>query len=161
MVFPLTIYFNMSEEKESLEKESLPALNVNLPNNIDQEEVLSNLIPDEQLLADYDEIWKDINRDKQDIDEALANFANMVFNEGDASSASKEAFVNLHKLRADQTDKKLKLADLKTRIKLRERDTFPKHLSVHQTNNINRLQKRDLLEDIQKSKKEAKRIDKK
>jgi len=54
----------------------------------------------------------------------------------DASSASKEAIVNLLKIKTDTADKMAKIADLMTRIKLKERDTFPRYLAAQQNNKV-------------------------
>jgi hypothetical protein len=60
----------------------------------------------------------------------------MVMNDGDASSASKEAIVNLLKSKSDISDKMSKIADLKTRIKLKDKDTFPRYLAAQQNNKV-------------------------
>jgi len=74
----------------------------------------SNLISDDALLG---------------VDELLGKFCDMVINDGDASNASKEALVNLVKLKTDTADKMTKIADLMTRIKLKERDTYKPYLN--------------------------------
>ena len=77
----------------------------------------------------------------------------MVFNEGDSTTSSKEAVVNLIKLRSEQSDKMTKVADLMTRIKLKERDTFPRYMAASQNNTINiGGDRRALLEAITKAK---------
>jgi hypothetical protein len=52
------------------------------------------------------------------------------------------------------------VADLMTRVKLKERDTFPKYLAAHQNNTINIGEnngtKRDLLKQIERAKKKTK-----
>ncbi len=94
------------------------------------------IVGDQQILGLYDEILKDCRADSASVDEALANFINMVMNDGDASSASKEAIVNLLKIKSDIADKKAKVADLMTRIKLKERDTYPRYLAAQQNNKV-------------------------
>jgi hypothetical protein len=75
----------------------------------------------------------------------------MVMNDGDASSASKEAIVNLLKIKSDISDKKAKIADLETRIKLKEKDTFPRYLAAHQQNNVViEGSKREMIKSINK-----------
>lgn len=94
------------------------------------------IVSDEKILGLYDEILKDCNKNEQSVDEVLLNFIDMVVNGGDASSASKEAVVNLLKIKSDIADKKAKVAELMTRIKLKERDTFPRYLAAQQNNKV-------------------------
>jgi hypothetical protein len=99
----------------------------------------------------YDEILDDCRNDAKGVDEILANFINMVMNDGDASSASKEAIVNLWKIKSDISDKKAKVADLKTRIKLKEKDTYPRYLAAQQNNKITiEGSKREMIKTINK-----------
>jgi hypothetical protein len=82
----------------------------------------------------------------------------MVLNDGDASSATKEAMVNVLKSKADITDKMAKIADLMTRIKLKDKDTFPRYLAAHQHNNVtieSNNTKRDILKALQAAKKKG------
>jgi len=78
-------------------------------------------------------------------------------NDGDATSSTKEALVNLIKIKSDMSDKMSKVADLMTRIKLKERDTFPKYLAAQQNNTINignngNNSRRSLIEALNKAK---------
>lgn len=114
------------------------------------------IVSDEVILGVFDEILNDIRDDRKLIDEHLGNVANMVFNEGDATSSTKEAFVNLVKLKSDQSDKKAKIAELMTRIKLKEKDTFPRYMAAHQHNNVtieSNNSKRDILKALQATQK--------
>lgn len=109
------------------------------------------IVADEQILGLYDEILADCRKDSTSVDEALANFLDMVMNEGDASSASKEAIVNLLKIKSDIADKKAKVADLMTRIKLKERDTYPRYLAAQQNNKVViEGSKREMIKSINK-----------
>jgi hypothetical protein len=113
------------------------------------------IVADEAILSLYDEIINNCRKDRESIDDLLKNFIDMVLNDGDASSASKEAMVNLIKIKSDTADKMAKVADLMTRMKLKERDTFPRYLAAHQHNNVtikNDNTKRDLLKAIQMAK---------
>jgi hypothetical protein len=75
----------------------------------------------------------------------------MVMNDGESSSASKEAIVNLLKIKSETNDKMAKVADLMTRIKLKEKDTFPRYLAAQQQNHITiESGKRDVLKSINK-----------
>lgn len=109
------------------------------------------IIKDEELTGLYDEILQNCRDDRQKVDEVLANFLDMVMNDGDASSASKEAIVNLIKIRSDTADKMTKIADLKTRIKLKDKDTFPRYLAAQQNNKVViEGDKRSLIKSISK-----------
>jgi len=94
------------------------------------------IVSDDDLLGLYKEILDNCRQDRAAIDEILVNFIDMVINEGDASSASKEAVVNLIKTKTDVNDKMAKIADLETRMKLKEKDTFPRYLAAQQNNKV-------------------------
>lgn len=88
------------------------------------------IVEDGVLLGLYDEIIVNCRVDREKVDEIQNKFEDMVINDGDASSASKEALVNLMKIKTDINDKMAKVADLMTRVKLRDRDTFKPYLAV-------------------------------
>lgn len=135
--------------------ELLPSMNVNLANKPDDAEPA--LIGDEMLLGIYGEILDNLRADRSEIDEFLQSIADMVINGGDATSASKEALVQLVKTKTETADKMAKIADLMTRVKLKEKDTFPRYLAASQNNTINigdSGQKRALLEAINKVKRD-------
>ncbi len=113
----------------------IPRMNVNVPANVDPKDEPKNLIADEQLLGVYDEVLTNIRKDREEIDELLAKFVDMALNDGDATTSTKEAVVNLIKIKTDTSDKMSKIADLMTRVKMR--DPFPKYLAAHQNNTIN------------------------
>ena len=102
------IYFIMSE-KEVLEPK--------LVNQTENNE-MSEIVTDGDLVDMYDDIVNMVRKDREEVSEVLGNFVNMVMNEGDGSSASKEAIVALLKMKMDGADKLSKVADLKTRVKL-------------------------------------------
>jgi hypothetical protein len=75
----------------------------------------------------------------------------MATNDGDSSSATKEAVVGLMKIKTDMSDKMSKVADLMTRIKLKDKDTFPRYLAQQQNNKVViEGSHRDLLKSINK-----------
>lgn len=133
----------------------VPQLNIAMPDSQSTSDI-SNIVKDEELVGMYKDIIEYIKDDRKEIDTYIDNFANMVMNDGDATSSSKEALVNLIKIKSDMTDKMSKVADLMTRIKLKERDTFPKYLAAQQTNNINigssGTSRRTLIEALNKAK---------
>lgn len=139
------------EDFSDLDVENLlPTMTVS--RDLVEQEEKECIIGDEQILGLYDEILQNCRDDRSSADEVLANFLDMVMNEGDASSASKEAIVNLMKIKSDISDKMAKIADLETRIKLKERDTYPRYLAAQQQNNvvIQGSSKREMLKTINK-----------
>ena len=94
------------------------------------------IVKDEEVLDLYEEILQNCRKDRENVSEVLTNFLDMVMNDGDASSASKEAIVNLLKINSDVNDKMAKIADLRTRIKLKEKDTYPRYLAAQQNNKV-------------------------
>lgn len=129
----------------------LPNMNVNSP-VVEQKEPC--IVGDETLLGIYDEILDNCRKDRQHIDDVLANFMEMVFNDGDSTKESKEALVNLLKCKSDVADKMAKVADLMTRIKLKDRDTFPRYLAATQHNTVNiESNKREILKSLKAAKK--------
>lgn len=109
------------------------------------------IVKDDTIVGLYDEILNNAREDRSKADEIMSTFLDMVINDGDATSASKEAIVNLMKIKADQADKMTKIADLMTRIKLKDKDTFPRYLAAQQNNKVViEGSKRDLLKSISK-----------
>ena len=143
----------MPDSDKNIESQELmPKMEVSLvPQDPEKEECI---VDDEQLVGLYKEILANIRDDRDSVDEVLVNFIDMVMNEGDSTSASKEAIVNLIKVKSDASDKMAKVADLMTRIKLKDRDTFPRYLAAQQNNKItieNSSNKRDFLKLIQQA----------
>ena len=101
-----------------------------------------------------------LRSDREQVSELVDTFSNMVFNDGDSSTASKEALVNLLKTKLDASDKMTRIADLMTRIKLKQPDTYQpwmgkgkeksgNTINIYDSSGINR---RSLMERIQKEK---------
>ena len=125
----------------------VPSMSVNDVLPEPEEQIVQN----EDLLGLYQEILENCRKDRENADDILVNFVDMVMNEGDASSASKEAIVNLLKIKSDTADKMSKVADLMTRIKLKERDTFPRYLAAQQNNKVViEGSKREMIKSINK-----------
>lgn len=146
------------EKEFSQIQDLLPKMNIAAP--VPQQEQVPAIIEAEELKAMYDDIISDLKGDKEEIQGIQDKFEDMVMNDGDASSSSKEALVNLIKIKSDITDKMIKIADLKTRIVMKEKNTFPPYLA-NQTNNtyINNApqqNRRALLEAYEKNKKDNK-----
>lgn len=93
------------------------------------------LISDEELKGVYDEVLGNLRKDREELDNLVCNFKDMVLNEGDATTSSKEALVNLLKIKIDTADKMSKIADLMTRA--RGVNTMPRWMAAQQNNTIN------------------------
>jgi len=106
------------------------------------------VVTDEQLLELYGEILEDLRSDRKEVEAILANFVEMVMNEGDSTSSSKEALVNLAKLKSDIAIGKGKIADLMTSLKLKEKQASK--INATQNNNITITDRRNLIETINK-----------
>jgi hypothetical protein len=138
-------YTKFMSEEQAL---PVPQLNVTTAQPID---VQASIITDNDLQNIYHEIMDDLRSDRKEIDILLNNFVEMVMNEGDSSSASKEAVVNLVKVKSDIADKKAKIADLMTTLRLKEKSISK--INANQTNHITITDRRSILETLSKAKK--------
>lgn len=122
-----------SDNMDNLD-ELTPKMNVSIPAPIDA----TQLIPDDQYLCTLREIMDGIREDRKQVSDYIDNFAEMVINGGDATTSSKEAFVNLVKVKTDLQDKMLKAAELMTRLKMKNTYAYSgPHLNALQQNNYN------------------------
>lgn len=138
-------------ESNKKEETQIPSVNLNI--NLPQETGKSEIVEAEQIVGLCNEVLDDIRSDSSEIHEAYGNFAEMVFNSGDATAASKEALVNLLKLKSDIADKKTRVMEMMLRAYLK--DGRP-NLTANQHNEI-RIEdnsKRDLLQNLEKKSKE-------
>lgn len=146
----------MSKEETESEENLIP---VNKPEKKDELSIIS----DDNLLGIYDEIMTNLRSDRDQVSDLVNTFSNMVINDGDSSTSSKEALVNLIKTKIDATDKMSRIADLMTRIKLKQPDTFQpwmnknkesgNTINIYDASGVNR---KSLMEKIQKEKKNEK-----
>jgi hypothetical protein len=130
------------------DKSQVPTLNVNV--GMPKEAPKSGeLIKKEDITGYFAEVFSDMRADRVELDEVIQNFTDMVFNpaSGEASAATKETLANLLKTKSDMADKKIKAIDLMLRAYLKEKDTFPKYLAVHQHNEYS--EKRRILKNIE------------
>lgn len=146
------------EEEDELDIESLmPTMNVSVPETMRK----PDLISDDQLTDIYDEILGMLRKEHEQVTDYIDNFAEMVINQGDSTTSSKEALVNLVKIRTDIPDKMVKIADLMTRLKMKDPNTYKPYLTANQTNNVvigdTTGERRALLEHIKKAKKKDKK----
>lgn len=137
----------------------IPSMNVTVPDQVLQPK--PEMITDDQLTGIYDEILGMLRKEHSQVTDYIDNFAEMVINGGDSSTSSKEALVNLVKIRTDIPDKMVKVADLMTRLKMKDPNTYKPYLTAHQTNNVvigdSTTERRGLLEAIKKAKKKGKK----
>ena len=111
----------------------------------------SSNITENDLQNIYSEIMDDLRSDRKEIDVLLSNFVEMVMNEGESSSSSKEAVVNLVKIKNDVADKKAKIADLMTSLVLKDKNISK--LQATQNNHIHITDRRAILETLKNAKK--------
>ena len=82
----------------------VPQMNVSMPNNnvLAPQNDVTHLISDEKFLKVLDETIDNIKEDRKQVSDYIDTFADLVINEGDASSSTKEAFVNLLKIKTQK-----------------------------------------------------------
>ncbi|MEI8269817.1 MAG: hypothetical protein WCG45_00450, partial [bacterium] len=103
-----------------------------------QQNDVTHLISDERYLKVLDEAIESIKEDRKQVSDYVDTFADLVINEGDASSSTKEAFVNLIKIKTDLQDKLLKAVGEMTKLKLKNSYAYSgPHLNALQQNNFN------------------------
>lgn len=142
------------EEDDSF-SEMVPSININTLKNSNNEK---ELISDNALMGIYGEILNNLKEDRLQIEGFVGEFAEMVINSGDASSASKEALVSLVRAKIEASDKMSRIADLMTRVKLKDKDTFPRYLAANQKNTINiNGEKKNLIQSLNKQIKQEKK----
>ena len=126
----------------------MPMMEVNVAGLQRKED--KEIVSDDQMISIYTEVLGMIRDDRKEVDELLGNFINMVLNEGDASTSSKEALVNLVKIKTDCATNMSRVFDLLARIKMRDR-SLP-DVVANQVNkfNIGGTSKRKLLETLNK-----------
>lgn len=138
----------------------VPQMNVNLP--AEPQKDIQQLITDEQYLDILSDILSTIKEDRKQVSDYIDNFADMVMNDGDATTSSKEALVNLVKIKTDLQDKMLKAADLMTRLKIKNTYAYSgPHLNALQQNNFNigsdtNFDRKELIKAINQAKKKKK-----
>jgi hypothetical protein len=132
-------------------KQEMPQVALNV--NVAPGEVNIQLVQPEEIVSLVKTVMTDIEGEKHEIQEALVNFSEMVFNAGDATSASKEALVNLLKLKSDLIDKKARMLEMMMKVYKTE---GPKTVTAHQHNDIYVHDKRKLFDELDKEEKKDK-----
>jgi hypothetical protein len=149
----------VTDDLPDIDQPLVPQMNVAAPAIPEQVEERPCPVSPEKLVGTFEEILEDIRGDKKEIDELIANLRDMVFNDGDSTTASKEALVKLIELKIGAADRKAKVADLMTRVFLKERDTFKPYMQKNEQNNTVVVQagepstKRELLRTIHQARK--------
>lgn len=122
------------------------------------EEKTTELVTNEKLAATLEKALDNVQDDRKEISDILEKFLDMVLNDGDATSATKEAVVNLVKAKSEVNDQVIKLAELMTRLKLKERTVLDpaQNRAIHAQQNNIYLNKADdenniLLQEIEKA----------
>lgn len=145
------------EDDEPNYDDLMPQMNVGVPAL--PPPPIETLIENDALLGIYGEILGMLRDEHKQVTEYIDNFAEMVVNQGDSTTSSKETLVGLVKIRTDIPDKMTRIADLMTRVKMKERDTYKPYLQANQTNNVvigdTSGERRTLLDAIKKAKKKG------
>lgn len=134
-------------------EENLPQININLPPKNEIEIVKA------EMIIDYTkEIIDDIRDDRNQVGELLDNFTDMVMNEGDHNQASKEAIVNLMKIKSEIADKKTRVLDLAFRAFMKDKtNNYAFHANQHNEFKITNSSKRNLLKALEEDEEKAKK----
>jgi len=106
----------MDKENKSQSEQEIVSPNEMVPAKSNSME----LIGDADLLGVYDEIMGKLRNNGEQVSELVDTFSEMVINEGDSTTSSKESLVNLVKQKTDIVDKMTKVAELMTRVKLKQ-----------------------------------------
>ena len=118
-------------------KEEKPDLNIQVKKPADLAEASEEnqpLIPDKKIVDFYEEAIENIRSDREQAQVVYENFSEMVLNEGDPSAASKEALISALKIKSDSNDKIIKILDLWTRMKMKEKATSTEIYAYQQNN---------------------------
>lgn len=111
---------NPSIETTGELRQQMPMMEINVGNSLQKKEE-KEIVTDDTMIGLGAEILDIMRDDRKEIDELLSNFVNMVINDGDASTSSKEALVNLMKMKSDCAVNMTRMYDLMARIKMRDR----------------------------------------
>jgi hypothetical protein len=101
------------------QRQNMPTMEINVGNMRKKDE--KEIVTDDTMINLYGEILDMCRDDRKEIDDLLASFVNMVINDGDASTSSKEALVSLMKMRSDIANNMSRVFDLLARIKMRDK----------------------------------------
>lgn len=150
---------------EVVEAEEVPAPpTVNTPAGQLQQPAKANVVgplfEDDELLSLASETLNNMRGDRKQLDTLISNFVEMVFNEGDSTTASKEALVALMVAKTNMSDKQMKLLEMIAKFKLKEMADSPKTVTVQENYHFGGT-RRSFLEQIDKRMKKKKNEEKK
>ena len=131
--------------------ELVPQLNVTVPTS----SVAEPMFRTDEVVGLCNKILDKIDKDEVQLTEFVDNFSEMVINQGDSTTSSKEALVNFVKMRLDQTDKYAKVLDMMTRVVMKDRGAGAPQVSASQTNNMI-IDRRRILASVKQEKKKGK-----
>jgi len=144
----------MDKEKTTDSNQVAEKANSNLPQPIEAEK--KSIISDEMLLGIYGEALQNIRSDRDEAATILNNVLEMVFNEGDTTTSSKELLGKVLEAKIGTSDRIAKIADLMTRVKMKQPDTFIPWTNASSTQDGGKLSdahKKELLDEIDNMKK--------
>lgn len=93
--------------------------------NITPSDGADDLIPKEKVVAFLDEIADGLRGERSDTSRYIDDFYDMIVNGGDATSSTKESFVNLVRAKREVTSEMVRLLDLMVRLKSKDRSLPP------------------------------------
>lgn len=111
---------NQSIESAGELRQQMPMMEINVGTGLQKKDE-KEIVTDDTMIGLGSEILDIMRDDRKEIDELLSNFVNMVINDGDASTSSKEALVNLMKMKSDCAVNMTRMYDLMARIKMRDK----------------------------------------
>jgi hypothetical protein len=154
----------MIEEVVGLEEPPAPP-SVNAPMGAVQQQPskvhsVGPLFEDDELLSLASETLNNMRGDRKQLDTLISNFVEMVFNEGDSTTASKEALVSLMVAKTNMSDKQMKLLEMIAKFKLKEMADTPKTVTVQENYHFGGS-RRSFLDQIDKRIKKKKNEEKK
>lgn len=110
------------------------------------------MFEDEEMLGLCAEVLTNMRNDRKQLDSLISNFVEMVFNEGDSTTSSKEALVSLVANKTAMSDKQMKIVDVMAKFKLKEVAESPKSVTAKQENHYHfGGNRRSFLEQIDKN----------
>ena len=160
---------NMSEDLDRMITEVMNAEEVPVPPVVAQgagpvqptkANVVGPLFEDDELLSLASETLNNMRGDRKQLDTLISNFVEMVFNEGDSTTASKEALVALMVAKTNMSDKQMKLLEMIAKFKLKEMADAPKTVTVQENYHFGGS-RRSFLDHIDKRIKKKKNEEKK
>lgn len=131
----------------------LPTMTVQVPQKAEPEKPIVTV---DEMQAFLKEAVGMVRDDRAETSEYIKNFADMILNEGDASGPTKEAFVQLVKMKQDAATNLTKLIELMMRPLLKQSSESKPWLNATQHNEIKISPRRKLVEKYARKAEEKK-----